>query len=144
MKASEQNLKNHARTDPVFHYVLFGIFTLNLIFSIVSFVRAPGWLSGWVIVLSFALILLLFKVRLYPLKVQDRVIRLEERLRLTLLAPEALRPRLSELREDQLVALRFASDDELPRLAAQTLDEHLEPKEIKKRIGVWRPDHFRV
>jgi Family of unknown function (DUF6526) len=144
MSKMEQNLENHARTDPMYHYVLAAIFFLNLIFFAVYFFRMRTWLSGWLVVLSVGLVLLLIKTRSYPLKVQDRVIRLEERLRLALLAPESTRLRISEFSEGQLVAMRFASDDELPGLAAKVLDERLTPKEIKKRIQKWRPDHFRV
>lgn len=140
----EQNYKNHTRLDPVFHYVLTIIFLLNLILCVVNFVRAETWFNGWLIIVAVGLILLLAKTRAYPLKVQDRVIRLEERLRLALLLPETLRPRIPELSERQLVALRFASDEEVPVLAAQALNEGLSSKQIKQRILHWRPDYFRV
>ena len=140
----EQNLGNHARLDPPYHYVLLLILLLNLIFCIVHFYFTRDWFSGWLIVIAIGLIILGAKVRTYPLKAQDRIIRLEERLRLSLLAPEPLRHRISEFTESQLVALRFASDDELPALAARALNDHLNAKEIKKLIVRWRPDHFRV
>lgn len=144
MSQPEQNFKNHVRLDPIFHYVLSIIFLLNVILCIVNFARDRSWFNGWLIVVAIGLFLLLFKVRLYPLKVQDRVIRLEERLRLAELLPETTRPRIPEFSERQLVALRFASDEELPVLAAQALNEHLTSKQIKQRILHWRPDHFRV
>lgn len=143
MSKPEQNLQNHARVDPVFHYFLILIFLLNVLFCAVHFFYQRNWFSAWLLVLAVGLLFLLFRVRIYPLKVQDRVIRLEERLRISLLAPE-LRPRITELTEKQLVALRFASDDELPSLAAQALEERLSAHEIKKRIINWRPDHLRV
>ena len=86
----------------------------------------------------------MFLARIYPLKVQDRVIRLEERLRLSILLPENLRSRIQELSEDQLVGLRFASDDEIVELVGKTLVSNWTRKDIKANIKKWRPDYFRV
>jgi len=88
--------------------------------------------------------LAVLKIRLYATKNQDRIIRLEERLRLATLLPDALRPRIGELTESQLVALRFASDAELPVLVEKTLAGKLSNKEIKTSIASWRPDYFRI
>jgi hypothetical protein len=144
MPATPQNFSHHTRLDPFFHFFVLPVFAITLIATIVHIVYRPSLHSAWLIVLTIAAIVAIFKIRLYALKVQDRVIRLEERLRLATLLDPALRPRIPELTEAQLVALRFASDAELPALAARALNQHLPPLEIKKAIQNWRPDYWRV
>ena len=142
--ASAQNFSNHIRYDPLFHFFILPVFAITLIATIVHLVRRPGLCSAWMVVFMLAAIFALFKVRLYALKVQDRVIRLEERLRLTAVLDASLRPRIGELAEAQLIALRFASDAELPALASRALNEKLAAAEIKKSIQHWRTDEWRV
>ncbi|HEY1897622.1 MAG TPA: DUF6526 family protein [Terracidiphilus sp.] len=142
--ASSQNLKNHARLDPVYHFFLAGIVIANLIIAIVHAVRHFNFHSVWLVVLSLALFFLLLRMRQYPLKVQDRVIRLEERLRLQALAPAEWHAQIYRLNEDQLVGLRFAGDDEVVGLAKMALEENLTRKQIKQRIRNWRADNWRV
>jgi hypothetical protein len=124
--------------------VLLFVFLANLIISIVYVVKHPGFYSAWYVVLSVAAILALLKMRLYPLKVQDRVIRLEERMRLQALAPTEWHTQIYRLSEDQLIGLRFAADDEVVELAKQALEHNLTRKEIKERIKDWRGDYWRV
>lgn len=142
--ASSQNYSNHTRYDPLFHFFILPVFVVTLIVSIVHLFRRPGLHSAWLVVFMIAAVMLLFKVRLYALKVQDRVIRLEERLRLMTLLDPGLQTRIGELTEAQLIALRFASDGELPALAARALNEKLAGPEIKKAIQQWRADYWRV
>jgi len=143
-KSDSQNFKNHARFDPPFHFVLIFVLLANLIVSIVYVVKHPCFYSAWFVVLAVAAILGLLKMRLYPLKVQDRVIRLEERLRLQALAPSEWHTQIYHLTEDQLIGLRFAADDEVVELAKQAIEHHLTRKQIKERIKDWRPDNWRV
>lgn len=143
-KTHSQNLKNHNRFDPPIHGFVLPILFINLVVAIVYLVRHPQFYTAWLVVLSLAAIALLFKVRLYPLKVQDRVIRLEERLRLQALAPPEWRSQIHRLSEDQLIGLRFAADDELVELAKQALEHNLNRKQIKERIKDWRGDYWRV
>ena len=126
-------------------------FVLGLLLSLVHFFAhiTEGDLRDHVhafllIVLAIAVLVLAFKVRLYALKVQDRVIRLEEQLRLMRLLPDPLRARIPEFTEGQLCALRFVSDAELPKLAERALNEKLSRADIKKSIQTWRPDYWRV
>ena len=140
----QQSYASHARRQPVYHFVLIPILITNLVITIVWAVQRPGFHRIWTVVLSFALLLMGFLVRVNSNKVQDRVIRLEERLRLAALLPDSLRLRIPELTESQLIGLRFASDAELPALAQRALDEKLDRKAIKQAIQQWRPDHFRA
>ena len=139
-----QTYANHAQVVPGYHRGVMGILAVNLIVSIAATVKAPGFFTAWSIVLAFGLIGIALYARIFPLRAQDRVIRLEERLRLSLVLPEPLRTRIPELTPAQLVALRFAPDAELPALVEETLRANLSNPEIKKRIKVWRPDTFRV
>jgi hypothetical protein len=141
---TSQSLKNHARFDPLYHFVLSLILIANLIFAIVHAVRHFSVHSLWAVVLSLALVGLLLRLRSYPLKVQDRVIRLEERLRLQALAPTEWHAQIYRLNENQLIGLRFAGDDEVVSLAKMALEENLTRKQIKERIRNWRADNWRV
>jgi hypothetical protein len=94
--------------------------------------------------LSLVVFIPFFKLRLYPLKVQDRVIRLEERLRLQALAPAEWHSQIYRLTEDQLIGLRFAADDEVVELAKQALEHNWTRKQIKERIMNWRADNWRI
>lgn len=139
-----QSYANYKRRQPAFHFFVIPVLITNSILAIVYLVRHPGLEAAWMVILSIALLVLAFLVRINALKAQDRVIRLEERLRFMTLLPECLRARIPELTEYQLVALRFASDAEIPQLVEETLKDNLSPKDIRKKIQNWRPDYFRV
>ena len=115
-----------------------------LIGAIVNLVRNFGWSSGFHVLAVVWAIVAMFKIRLYALKVQDRVIRLEEQLRLKGLLGEPLKARVGELNIDQLIALRFASDGEVSGLVEKTLSSQWSRKQIKQAIQTWRPDYWRV
>ena len=142
--SAPQSLKNHARFDPPFHMVLATVLGVNFIVVITLLVNHFNIYTSWLLILSIAAWIPVLKIRLYPLKVQDRVIRLEERLRLQALAPAEWHAQIYKLTEDQLIALRFAADDEVVELAKQALEHHLDRKQIKERIKDWRPDNWRV
>lgn len=151
MAQEPQSYAHHTRWDPLFHFFLLPIFVLGLIMSLIHFFAhlahsdfRENFHAGLLILLALALLILVFKTRLYSLKVQDRVIRLEERLRLSQLMPEPLRSRIPELTEDQLCGLRFASDGEVAKLAERAMNEKLSRSDIKKAIQTWRPDYWRV
>ncbi len=139
-----QSYSNYKRRHAPFHFFVIPVLITNLILASVYLARHPGLAAAWMVILAIALLVLGFIARSNPVKVQDRLIRLEERLRLMALLPEPLRARIPELTEHQLVALRFASDAEIPRLVEETLNRNLDPKDIKKKIENWRPDYFRV
>jgi hypothetical protein len=144
MSEFAQGLKNHGRFDPLYHFFLTFVFIGNIVVATIYFVHHLCFDAGWLVLVSVAGFLVLFKLRQYPLKVQDRVIRLEERLRLQALAPAEWHAQIYRLTEDQLIGLRFAADDEVVELAKQALEHHLTRKQIKERIKEWRPDNWRV
>jgi hypothetical protein len=140
-----QSFQNHAKTVPLYHYFVLPLLTVNLLWTGRAAVQAPG--AGTIIAFgtALALIVLALFVRVFALRVQDRVIRLEMRLRLREFLPASLHPRITEFTPGQLVALRFASDAELAELAEAILrDRIVDRKKIKSMIRVWNPDHVRV
>ena len=142
----EQNYKNHARFDPAYHAVLFGIVVLTLIGSGVNLWKSLGdhqrlYSAALLVALTAATLLLMFICRIYALKAQDRAIRAEENLRHFVLTGKLLDARLSV---KQIVALRFAPDDEFPALAAKAAAENMEPDAIKQAVQDWRADYYRV
>jgi hypothetical protein len=135
---------NHTRFDPLYHFFALPVVLLTVIVTLVHCLHRRNWFSVWLVIFSMAIVVLTLKARLYATKLQDRIIRLEERERLCGLLPEPLRSRVSELSEAQLVGLRFASDGEISGLVEETLAKKLSRAEIKKSIKVWRADYFRV
>ena len=142
-----QSYGNHTRFEPLFHFFVAPVLLINLVVTIAVLVR--HWphhllLHFWLVILAFALLLFAGIARSYALKVQDRVIRLEEQLRyLRLLTPEQVAA-AQALTIKQIVGLRFASDAELPALLQRAVAENLSQKAIKQAITTWRPDTFRV
>lgn len=143
-KDEPQSLKNHARLDPSFHLVSFALLLVNLGIMIALAVHHLNLYTAWAVIFSVGIFIPFFRIRIYALKVQDRVIRLEERLRLQALAPAEWHTHLYRLTEDQLIALRFASKDEVIELARQALEHNLTRKQIKERIKSWRADNWRI
>ena len=147
MAETPQSYAHHTRWDPPFHFFILPVFVLAVLAAIVHlflhFHHRPVH-GVLMVLLALAALVAIFKIRLNALKVQDRVIRLEERLRLATALPEPLRSRIPELTVSQLIGLRFASDGELPGLVQKTLNEKLSRDEIKKSIQTWRSDDWRV
>jgi hypothetical protein len=139
-----QTYQNHSRFDPLFHFFLAPLALVMFVASVWHAIKHPDLVSLWLTLGALLFLVEVFLNRVYSLKVQDRVIRLEERLRLTTLLPDSQRARIGELTEGQLIALRFAADAELPALANRAIDERMAPADIKKAIRTWRPDYFRV
>jgi hypothetical protein len=143
-KSAAQDFKHHARLDPPYHMITTVVLVVNLAISITYVSHHRTMFAAWLVILSIAVFIPFAKLRSYPLKVQDRVIRLEERLRLQALAPAAWHTQIYRLTEDQLIGLRFASDEEVVQLAKQALEENLTRKQIKERIKSWRADDWRI
>jgi hypothetical protein len=142
---ASQNFENHTKLVPLFHFFVLPVFVANLIWSVRDLILHVSAGTIRETLLAFAFFLGAGLGRTFALKVQDRIIRLEMRLRLhELLSPE-LRPRVSEFTVGQLVSLRFASDAELPALARKVLDENIvDRKAIKKMVQNWQPDLLRA
>lgn len=144
--AQQQTYANHVRYHAPFHYFLSPLMLVLLVWSVVQLVRHPGWEAAMGLVLTLVLVVTTFLTRVYAMKVQDRVIRLEEHLRFARLLPaEMARQATEKIPLRFIIALRFASDEELPGLVAKVLDGSLaQPAEVKKAIQTWRGDYWRV
>lgn len=143
--AATQNFENHVKFVPAYHGVAFAIFLINFIWCIYQIIHAPSAQTAISLLLSIGFLLVFFFARIFALTVQDRVIRLEMRLRMQQLLPADLRPRVGDFSVSQLVALRFAGDEELPALARKVLEEKIESrKAIKKMVKNWQPDLLRA
>jgi hypothetical protein len=143
---NEQNFANHVKWVPAFHFFAVPALILNFGWSVSHAVKLHFSFEAIVGVLTaLAILMTPFLARTFALKVQDRVIRLEERLRFERLLSADLKPRIGEFTPGQLVALRFAGDAELPALAQRVLAEKLtDGKAIKQCVKNWRPDHLRA
>lgn len=145
MSEATQNYSNHVRWHVPYHFILSPIIAIHLIWTIVRLWQEPSFATAEALLLSIGLALMVLLVRVNPLRAQDRVIRLEEQLRYQRLLPPALAARAAAMRPSFIVALRFASDEELPALVQQVLDEKFaKPAEVKRAIKQWRGDSLRV
>ena len=145
MSQRSQSFEHHAKMVPAFHYVGFPILLVLLVWTVVRVARAPSVDSLMAFLLLVVLILAFFFARIFALGVQDRVIRLEERLRMERLLPDDLKGRIMEFTTEQLIGLRFASDEELPELARRVLDEGMKDrKSVKRAVANWKADHQRI
>ena len=147
---ADQTFATHRKFVPGFHFLTFGILVINFLWSVYRAIRPfepgmPVFDRLMTVLVAIALMLLAWYVRVFPLRAQDRVIRLEERRRLEKLLPADLRGRIGELSTGQLIALRFAGDAEVVDLTRIVLDQKITSQDdIKKKIRDWRADHLRM
>ena len=145
MAEAVQSFKKHARWLPLFHFVVMPVLLVNVVLALWGLVQAPGVWTLWSVVFAIGLLGLGFLSRIQALTVQDRLIRLEMRLRLRQILPPDLQPRINELSYRQLVALRFASDPEMPEIVREIFAGRLPtPKDIKMRVKDWQADWLRA
>jgi hypothetical protein len=143
--AEDQTYKSHRRYMPWHHFVVQPILTANFIIQVSRAIDEPTFSGIWPAVVGLALLIFSFTARSMALKAQDRVIRLEEQMRLARLLPANEQDIIEKLRPGQLIALRFASDQDVVELARRCLaGEFNSANDIKKSIGSWRPDLLRV
>jgi len=140
-----QNYKKHARWLPLFHFFVMPVLLINVVLAVRHLLQLQTLRTAWEVVFAIGLLGVGFLSRIQALTVQDRVIRLEERLRMRQLLPPDLQTQINSLTHRQLVALRFASDDELPELVREVVGGRLTtPKDIKMRVKNWRADWLRA
>ena len=142
---AEQSFQSHAKWVPPFHFFVLPVLLINIGFQIYWCVKAFSVSSVVSLLMAVALFIGMVMARVMAMRVQDRVIRIEERIRFERLLPADLHARIGEFTMDQLVALRFASNAELPELARKVLEEKIvDRKAIKQLIKTWRPDFARA
>ena len=140
-----QNFSNHTRFVPPFHYVALPILLVNFVSAVVGLFNGITFDASLHVLVAVALIIVALFARVFALKAQDRVIRLEMRLRMRELLPDDRQGRINDFTPTQMVSLRFAGDAELPELARKVLDENItKSTSIKKMITDWQGDYFRV
>ena len=145
MADQTQTFSSHRRFIPAFHFLALPVLLINVFVVAVQFWKDPRLINTWPVLVAIALAIGIASSRFMPLRAQDRIIRLEERTRLERLLPADLRGRIGELTERQLVAIRFAPDNEVPDITRRALSGELKsPGEIKRAIKDWRGDYFRV
>jgi hypothetical protein len=133
--AEAQTYATHRRYIPEFHFFVLPVLIANAVATLIGFMRHPRFITGWIAIVAIALALGIWTARRMALRAQNRIIRLEERMRLDRLLPFDLRERVGELHTNQLVAIRFAPDEEVPDLVRRTLDGDLKtPADIKRAI----------
>jgi hypothetical protein len=137
--------KTHRAYDPLYHFFVLPVLGLNVLLTAYILFRRPVLLNVWALIFAIALVALTWRVRYFPLRIQDRLIRLEETLRLQRVLPEELRIKIDELSTRELIALRFCTDDELPEhVRAICAGEYRGGENVKSRIKSWRPDPHRI
>ena len=145
MATSTQTRASHRRFIPLWHFFALPVLIANVVIVAVRFFGAPSFATGWPVVVALALVIGIFLSRSMPLRAQDRIIRLEERLRFEKILPADLRGRVNDLTAEQIIGLRFAPDEEVPELTRRALSGELKTRaDIKREIRNWRADHLRV
>ena len=145
MADTTQTYQTHRKNVPLFHFVTLPVVLGNILLMAYGVVQAPGLASVWALLMGVALFLGALFARVFALAAQDRVIRLEERLRLRELLPQDLKARIPEFSREQLIGLRFASDAELPELAAAVLRDNVQKRDqVKKLVKHWRADDHQL
>ena len=145
MAEEHQTFATHRRWIPAWHFFALPVLLANVFVLAARFWRDPRFVNGWAVMVAIALVTGIFISRAMPLRAQDRIIRLEERIRLERVLPSDMRGRIGNLTPEQFIGLRFAPDDEVPELTRRALNGELNTRaDIKRAIRNWRPDHMRV
>jgi len=145
MAAERQSFANHARWVPPYHFVIGPILLVNVVWSIIVLARGPSFATVLGVLVALSLVGVFLYARIFALRVQDRLIRLEMQLRLQRLLPPELAARTANFVPDQFIALRFAGDAEMAALVREVLEKNLSDRtEIKRKVRDWQADNLRA